>query len=211
MEQDHHNITNGNVDFLKSRTRENLMRAFAGESQARNRYTFAAAQAKKNNLTVISKVFEFTAEQERAHAKVFYDFLSGSAGQNITVDGAYPVDIFPDTLSLLRAAQHNEYQEWEADYAAFARIAHEEGFDLIGHNFEMIAGIEKTHGDRFGLFGDLLEQDKLFSDHREVAWLCLNCGQIVHASMAPHACPVCRHGQDWFIRLELAPYTATNY
>ena len=211
MINDYHNITKGNVDFLKSQTRENLMRAFAGESQARNRYTFAASQAKKNSLTVVSKVFEFTAEQERAHAKVFYDFLTDIAGKTVTVDGSYPVDIYPDTLSLLRAAQHNEYQEWEHDYAAFARIAHEEGFDLIGHNFEMISGIEKTHGDRFGLFADLLEQDKLFADDREVAWLCLNCGQIVHASVAANVCPVCRHGQDWFIRLELAPFTATAY
>lgn len=211
MEKTYHNITNGKVDFSKSLTRENLMRAFAGESQARSRYTFAAAQAKRNNFTVLSKVFEFTAEQERAHAKVFYDFLHDLAGQSVTVDGTYPVDIYPDTLSLLRAARHNEYQEWEHDYAAFGRIAHEEGFDLIGHNFEMIAAIEKTHGDRFGLFADLLEQDRLFSDSGEVAWVCLNCGQIVYASAAPNACPVCRHGQDWFVRPELAPFTAVKY
>lgn len=210
MNQDLHNITKGSVDFLKSQTRENLMRAFAGESQARNRYTFAASQAKKNRFTVVSKVFEFTADQERAHAKVFYDLLADVAGTTVTVDGTYPVDLAPDTLALLRAAQHNEYQEWEHDYAAFARIAREEGFDLIGHNFEMISAIEKTHGDRFGLFADLLEQDRLFADDREVTWLCLNCGQIIRASVAPNVCPVCRHGQDWFIRLELAPFTAFN-
>lgn len=210
MIQDYHNITKGNLDFLKSQTRENLMRAFAGESQARNRYTFAAAHAKKNHLTVISKVFEFTAEQERSHAKVFYDLLGSSAGNSITVDGTYPVDVYPDTLSLLRAARHNEYQEWEHDYADFARTARQEGFDLIGRNFEMIAGIEKTHGDRFALFTELLEQDRLFTAEEDTAWMCLNCGQSIHASMAPDTCPVCRHGQDWFIRLELAPYTAVG-
>lgn len=203
---DYQNITKGNVDFMKSRTRENLMRAFAGESQARNRYTFAASLTKSKGLTVVSKVFELTADQERAHAKVFYDLLGDSAGHNITIEGNYPVDVFPDALGCLRAAQHNEYQEWEADYAGFAQVARQEGFDLIGRNFEMIAGIEKTHGDRFGLFADLLEQDRLFSDEEETAWLCLNCGQIVHARLAPEHCPVCRHDRGWYIRLSMAPY-----
>lgn len=207
MSHDLQNFTRGNVDFLKSQTRENLMRAFAGESQARNRYTFAASQSKKNHFTVVSRVFEFTADQERTHAKIFCDLLANAAGSTVTVDGTYPVDSGPDTLALLRAAQHNEYQEWEHDYAAFGRIAREEGFDLIGHHFEMIAAIEKTHGDRFGLFADLLEQDRLFTDDREVAWMCLNCGQIIRAGTAPNLCPVCRHAQDWFIRLELAPFT----
>lgn len=207
MDKDYRNITKGNVDFLKSQTRENLMRAFAGESQARNRYTFAARRAKAAGLTVISRVFEFTAGQELAHAGVFYGLLEPCAGQTIAVDGTYPVDLSDDVAALLRAARHNEYQEWEHDYADFARIAREEGFDLIGHNFEMIAGIEKTHGDRFGLFARWLEEDRLFADDREVAWLCLNCGQVVHATVAPNICPVCRHGQDYFIRLELAPFT----
>lgn len=207
MDKDYHNITEGKVDFLRSRTRENLMRAFAGESQARNRYTFAASQAKKSNLTVISRVFKFTADQEREHAKIFYGFLEPCAGQTVAVDGTYPVDLSASTLDLLRAARHNEYQEWEHDYAGFAKIAHEEGFDLIGHSFELIAAIEKTHGDRFGLFADLLEADQLFAAHRETAWLCLNCGQVITATRAPEHCPVCRHGQDWFIRLELAPFT----
>lgn len=203
---EYYNITEGKVDFMTSRTRKNLMRAFSGESQARNRYTFAAGLAKKQGLTVVSKVFEFTADQERAHGKVFYELLGDSAGHNITIEGNYPVDIFPDTLGHLRAAQHNEYQEWEDDYAGFARIAREEGFDLIGRNFEMIAGVEKTHGDRFGRFADLLEQERLFADEQETAWMCLNCGEIVHASMAPEHCPICRHDRGWFIRLEMAPY-----
>ena len=102
MSDSFNNPTKGNVDFMKSQTRENLMRAFAGESQARNRYTMAAGIARNGNLTVIARVFEFTADQERAHAKVFYDFLKDCSGQNIRIDGAYPVDIFPDVLQHLR-------------------------------------------------------------------------------------------------------------
>lgn len=144
-------IYQGKVDFQHSKTRENLMRAFAGESQARNRYTMAAGISRKGNLEVVARVFEFTAEQERAHAKVFYDFLQSCSGQNIQIDGTYPVDIFPDALQHLRAAQHNEYQEWEHDYAEFARVAEEEGFQRIGKTFSMISGVEQTHGDRVRL------------------------------------------------------------
>ena len=200
------NITKGNVDFMKSQTRENLMRAFAGESQARNRYTFAAGLARSQGMEVVARVFEFTADQERAHARVFYDLLRDCVGMNIAVDGNYPVDILTDTLGHLRAARHNEYQEWENDYAGFARIADQEGFELIGKRFEMIAGVEKTHGDRFGLFADLLEQDRLFANDGETAWMCLNCGQIIHATMAPRECPICRHGYGYFVRLDMAPW-----
>lgn len=201
----------GKMDFMESRTRENLMRAFAGESQARNRYTFAASAARKEKLEVVARVFEFTADQERAHAKVFYDLLLPSAGANITIDGNYPIDLSDKTVDLLKAARHNEYQEFEHDYAAFAQIAHDEGFDLIGGQFELIAQIEKTHGDRFGLFAGLLEQGALFGrEDQETLWMCLNCGEIIRASLAPQACPVCRHGQDYFIRLDMAPFTGAG-
>ena len=195
--------------FLHSQTRENLMRAFAGESQARNRYTIAASAARKEKLEAVARVFEFTADQERAHAKVFYDLLLPSAGQNIAIDGNYPIDLSDKTLDLLKAARHNEYEEFEHDYAAFAEIAHREGFDLIGGQFELIAQIEKTHGDRFGLLAELLEKGTLFGEdnHQEV-WMCLNCGEIITASLAPQVCPVCRHGQGYYVRLDMAPYTA---
>ena len=206
MGNTYENIHQGNIAFEDSRTRENLMRAFAGESQARNRYTFAASVARREKLEVIARVFEYTASQERAHAKVFYDLLRPSAGQNITIDGNYPIDLSDKTLDLLRAAQHNEFQEWQHDYAAFAEIAHQEGFDLIGGQFELIAEIEKTHGERFGLFAELLEQGKLFASEGESAWVCLNCGEIVRATIAPQVCPVCRHDQGYFVRLEQAPY-----
>ncbi len=209
MPNPYENYHKGNVDFMDSKTRENLMRAFAGESQARNRYTFAASAARKEKLEAVARVFEFTADQERAHAKVFYDLLLPSAGQNIAIDGNYPIDLSDKTLDLLKAARHNEYEEFEHDYAAFAEIAHREGFDLIGGQFELIAQIEKTHGDRFGLLAELLEKGTLFGEdnHQEV-WMCLNCGEIITASLAPQVCPVCRHGQGYYVRLDMAPYTA---
>ena len=176
------------ADFAQSETRLNLMRAFAGESQARNRYTFAAGLARRKNLYVLESVFTFTADQERAHAKVFYNLLEQVSGQNLQVDGTYPVELFPDILDHLRSAQHNEYQEWDHDYAGFSRTAQEEGFPEIAHIFSMIAGIEKTHGDRFGKFAELLEQDKLFVSDVQVKWMCLNCGQIIDATMAPAVC-----------------------
>ena len=194
------------VSFDQSETRLNLMRAFAGESQARNRYTFAAGLAKKKNLQVIQGVFTFTASQEEQHAKVYYNLLEKLSGQNIKVDGTYPVDIFPDLLQHLRAAQHNEYQEWEHDYAHFADVAREEGFSEIAKTFDMIADIEKVHGDRFGRFADLLESEKLFVSDIKVQWMCLNCGQIIDATMAPAVCPVCKHPQGYFIRWEMAPF-----
>lgn len=192
--------------FDTSETRLNLMRAFAGESQARNRYTFAAGLSKKKNLQVIQGVFTFTADQEQTHAKLFYNQLEKCSGQTIRADGTYPVDIFPDLLQHLRAAQHNEYQEWEHDYAGFGKIARSEGFDEIGHLFESVADIEKTHGDRFGKFADLLESGKLFVSEVECRWMCLKCGHTMDATVAPAVCPVCRHPQGYFVRLEMAPF-----
>lgn len=194
------------MNFQESKTKENLMRAFAGESQARNRYLFAAGQAKNNKLHVIQSIFEYTADQERAHAKVFYNHLKPFAGENICVDGCYPVDISDNIVDLMRAAQHNEYQEHEHEYATFAKIAEEEGFPAIAYSFSGIAAIEKTHGDRFGQFADLIEQNKLFNDDQEIEWLCLNCGHIHKGKSAPQACPVCQHPQGFFIRLELSPF-----
>lgn len=194
------------IAFEQSETRLNLLRAFAGESQARNRYTFAAGLAKKKNLQVIEGIFTFTANHERAHAKVFYNLLQSVSGENLRIDGTYPVELYPELLQHLRSAQHNEYQEWDHDYKGFAKAAKEEGFEEISHTFSMISEIEKTHGDRFGRFADLLEQGKLFVSDVEVKWMCLNCGQIIDATMAPAVCPVCKHPQGYFIRWELAPF-----
>lgn len=195
------------MNLSESKTKINLLRAFAGESQARNRYEFAAQQACEENLPVIEFIFKFTAKQEQAHAKVFYDFLKDMAGENIAIDGSYPIDIYDTTLKLLRAAQHNEFEEFEPVYPDFAKIAAQEGFTQISAKFNNIAKIEKAHGERFGMFADLLEQGKLFVSDVEEEWLCLNCGYVHKSSEAPKVCPVCNHKQGYFIRLSLAPYT----
>ena len=194
------------VTFEQSQTRVNLMRAFAGESQARNRYTFAAGLAKRKNLEVLQGVFLFTAGQEEQHAKLFYHQMEKLSGTTVQIDGTYPVDIFPDILEHLRAAQHNAYQEYEHDYAQFAQVAKEEGFAEISHLFSGIAAIEQTHGDRFGRFADLMEAGKLFVNEVECKWMCLNCGHIVTSTMAPAVCPICKHPQGFFVRWEMAPY-----
>ena len=192
--------------FAHSQTRENLMRAFAGESQARNRYTIAAGIAHKSGLAVIQGLFLFTADQEKAHAKQFYRQLADLSGQTVRADGSYPVDLYPDLLSHLRAAQHNEFQEWEHDYAHFAKTASEEGFPLVAKLFDSIAGIERIHGERFGRFADLLEREELFVSSVTCQWMCLNCGYVVESTMAPASCPVCHHPQGYFVRMEMVPF-----
>ena len=194
------------IDFKESKTRENLMRAFAGESQARNRYTFAASAAKKEGFPVIQAVFQFTANQEKEHAELFYKFLQEMTGDTIHIDGGYPVDTYDRTLDLLKAARHNEFEEYENVYKQFGDIALDEGFDRVGQVFHMVADIEKTHGDRFDLFAGLLERGQLFASEVETGWVCLNCGYVYHGTFAPKYCPVCEHEQGWFIRMELTPY-----
>lgn len=183
------------------------MRAFAGESQARNRYTIAAGQAREEKLYVVEAVFRFTAEQEKEHAEVFYKCLNEMAGENIAIDGAYPVDISKDMATLLRMAEHNEYEEHDDVYRNFARKADEEGFSNIADTFRQIAEIEKVHGNRFGQFAKWLEEGKLFVSDAECAWMCLECGNIYRGTQVPPACPVCHNDRGYFIRLELAPYT----
>ena len=196
------------TEFKNSETKINLMRAFAGESQARNRYTLAADEARKQNLYVVESVFRFTADQEKEHAGIFYQLLQEAAGETIRIDGDYPVDISPSITQLLRKAHDNEYEEYEDAYQAFANIASQEGFAKIATTFKMIANIEKTHGDRFAQFADLLEQNKLFIADAECQWMCLNCGHIYNGKEVPAKCPVCDHDRGYFIRLTLAPYSA---
>ncbi len=195
------------MDFRDSETRKNLMRAFAGESQARNRYTFAADAAKKKNLFVIERIFRFTAEQEKEHAEIFYQHLSSLSGETIHIDGGYPVDISDKVEDLLLYAQHNEYEEFTPVYSTFAQVAEQEGFAQVAYSFSQIAKIEKSHGDRFGYYAKLLKEGHLFADEEATEWMCLNCGHIHSGKGAPTACPVCSHAQGYFIRLEESPYT----
>lgn len=194
------------IEFKNSETKDNLMRAFAGESQARNRYTFAASQAQKDGLHVISAIFAFTASQEKEHAEIFYNHLKEMAGETIFIDGGYPIDISEDVSKLLSMAQHNEYEEHEPIYKAFGEKAREEGFDRVAASFLHIAEIEKIHGDRFGRYAQLLKDGKLFVSDVEVEWMCLNCGFVYKGKSAPAVCPVCQHDQGYFIRFEFTPF-----
>ena len=193
------------ISFEKSNTRLNLMKAFAGESQARNRYTFAASQAKKEKLDIIEKVFTFTANQEKEHAKLFYSYLSPLKGTNITIEGGYPVDIYDKTIDLLKCAANNEYEEYSTVYKSFGSEAKAEGFDEISELFYNVAQIEKIHGNRFSKLLDLIEKDKLFKSDSTQAWFCLNCGYVHIGASAPDKCPVCKHPQGYFIRQEWMP------
>lgn len=192
--------------LAKSRTVTNLMKAFAGESQARNRYTFAAEEAKKKGFFAISQVFLFTAEQERAHAQRFYELLKDVAGENIDICGGYPVDLKPTVDELLDVAKHNEYEEADDVYPAFAQIAKEEGILEASSAFLQIAKVEKIHGQRFEAFAKMLKDGCYFQKPEGGEWMCLNCGHIHSGMMVPEVCPVCRHDKGYFIPAEYAPY-----
>jgi rubrerythrin len=182
------------------------MKAFAGESMARNRYTFAAGQAKAQNLHVIEAVFRFTADQEKEHGEIFYNHLKDLAGEKIMVKADYPVATSDTVAQLLRAAQQTEFEEYDELYQFFGDVASKEGFMPVAESFYKIAEIEKTHGERFSKFADLLEQGKLFVSDIECKWICLNCGHIHEGKEAPLKCPVCSHDRGYFIRLELSPF-----
>lgn len=196
------------VIFDQSETKINLMRAFAGESQARNRYTFAAAQALDEGFAVLEKVFDFTGEQEMEHGEIFYEYLQREVPHSaVTIEAAYPVDDNRDVLSLLKASAANEFEEAERIYPGFAAVAEKEGFPNIADHFARIAKIEQTHGERFTMFAQLLETDRLFKSEKETAWLCLKCGNIHYGKEAPMVCPVCGHNRGWYVRRDLAPFT----
>lgn len=195
------------VEFKNSETKDNLMRAFAGESQARNRYTFAAGQANREKQQAIAKLFIYTANQEKEHAEIFYNYLKELGGETIHVDGGYPVDITDNLAELLRMAQHNEYEEHDDVYKNFGDKAKEEGFLNVANAFHMIAKIEKMHGDRFGRFAEWLEENKLHVSDVKTGWICLNCGHVYEGQVMTEQCPVCQHDKGYFIRLELSPFT----
>lgn len=194
-------------DFLNSETRINLMRAFAGESQARNRYTFAQCTAENNNFFVLGQIFRFTANQEKAHAEVFYNLLKQSAGTNAEITAGYPVDVYDEVLKLLETSVHNENGEAETIYPAFAETAKKEGFPEIATKFTLIAGIEKIHRQRFEYFEKLLRQNKLFKSDKTERWACLNCGYVHESSEPPKVCPVCGKNHGYFIREYDVPFT----
>ena len=196
------------MKLQESVTLKNLMRAFAGESQARNRYTFAASLCRQQQLYALEAVFTFTAGQEKEHGEIFYHDMGEASGGTVHIDGGYPVDITNDVCDLLRRAAHNEFEEAETVYPAFAKKAEEEGFREIAHAFREIASIEAAHGRRFETLAKAMEAGRLFASDTPRPWMCLNCGYILEVVQVPRSCPVCQHPQGYFIPLEFAPFSS---
>ena len=166
-----------------TRTEANLMAAFAGESQARNKYTYYASQAKKDGYVQIGNLFIETAENEKEHAKIWFKLLHGG---------------MPDTVTNLKDAAAGENYEWTEMYAEFAKVAREEGFDQIADLFDGVGKIEKEHEERYLALLKNVEEGKVFKKDSQVVWICTNCGHIHIGDSAPELCPVCSHPQAYF-------------
>jgi len=182
-----------------SKTEQNLLKAFAGESQARNRYDYFASVAKKEGLEQIAAMFQETALNEKEHAKRFFKFLEGGM---VEITATYPAGIISTTLDNLKAAADGENEEWSELYPEFARIAEEEGFKEVAMAFKMIAKVEKHHEARYRKLYDNLEAGKVFKKDGKVTWKCRNCGFIHEGTVAPNQCPACQHPQAYFEILE---------
>ena len=178
-----------------TRTEENLLKSFAGESQARSRYTFFASVAKKEGYEQIAGVFMETAEQEKEHAKRFFKFLEGG---EVTITAAYPAGKIGTTQENLLAAAMGEKEEWELLYPEFAKIADEEGFPEIAVAFRMIATVEAEHEKRYLKLLSRLTDGNYFMRDGEIWWQCRNCGYVCKAKEAPKICPACQHPQAFF-------------
>ena len=187
------------MTFEQSQTRENLMRAFAGECMARGRYDYAAQAADKEKLYAVGRLFRFTAAQEREHAELFYTRLAPAPGL-LAIQADYPARPEARVPALLNFAVENETNESAAIYPRFAAVAQAEGFPDVARLFECVAAIEKTHGDRFARFAQWMRDGLLFHDDAGAVWVCLNCGHVASGADAPLQCPVCRHAQGFFVR-----------
>jgi len=178
-----------------TQTEKNLLKSFAGEAQARNRYTYFASAAKKEGLVQIALIFEETANQEKEHGKRFFKFLEGG---NVEITESFPAGFISDTLSNLKAAAAGESYEWSDLYPSFAKTAREEGFPQIAAAFEAISVAEKQHEKRFKDLAENLESGRVFKHNGKVVWRCLNCGYLHEAEEAPQVCPACLHPQSYF-------------
>jgi rubrerythrin len=178
-----------------TRTEQNLLKAFAGESQARNRYTYFASQARKEGLVQIAEIFAETADQEKEHAKRFFSFLEGG---DLEITAAFPAGKVGTSLENLAAAAAGEEHEWQSLYPEFARIAREEGLVAVAAAFEAICVAEKQHGKRYRTLADNLTAGKVFKRNGKVVWRCRNCGYLHEGEDAPKTCPACLHPQAHF-------------
>lgn len=178
-----------------TRTEKNLLTSFAGESQARMRYTYFASTAKKEGYEQIAAIFTETAEQEKEHAKRMFKYLEGGA---VEITACYPAGKIGTTLENLQAAAAGEHEEWAADYPHFADVAEEEGFPAIAAMYRNIAIAEKGHEERYLAFVKNIETASVFAKEGEVVWQCRNCGFIYVGKEAPQVCPACLHPQAYF-------------
>ena len=172
------------MELKGSKTEENLMKAFAGESQARNKYTYFASKAKKDGYEQIAAIFEETAGNEKEHAKIWFKYLNGGE--------------IPTTTENLKAAAEGENYEWTDMYEEFAKTAEEEGFTEIAEKFRQVGEIEKHHEERYRKLLKNIEDEVVFSKDGDKIWICRNCGHIVIGSSAPDVCPVCNHPKSYF-------------
>ena len=178
-----------------SKTEKNLLISFAGESQARNRYTYFAGQARKDGYVQIADIFEETANQEKEHAKRFFKFLEGGA---VEITATFPAGKIGATKENLLHAAEGEHEEWSHDYPAFAQIAKEEGFEAIATVYEKISVAEKQHEKRFRDLLKNIEDGTVFAKPTPIVWRCRNCGFLHEGDKAPETCPACAHPQSYF-------------
>lgn len=178
-----------------SKTEKNLLKSFAGESQARNRYTFFASVARKEGYIQIQRIFEETAANEKEHAEVFFKYLDGG---EVEITAAYPAGKIGTTEENLLAAAEGELLEWGTLYPDFEKVAREEGFDEIAESFEEIAEVEEEHEKRYRKLLENVKNGTVFKRDEEVEWHCLNCGYIHHGKEAPEVCPACNHPQSYY-------------
>jgi len=178
-----------------SKTEKNLLTAFAGESQARNRYTYFAGQAKKEGFEQISAIFAETADQEKEHAKRFFQQLEGG---DVEIDAAFPAGVIGSTAQNLKAAAAGEHHEWTSMYPGFAKVAREEGFEVVAKIFEAVSIAEKQHEKRYNDLLANVENGAVFQKSKPVKWRCRNCGYIYEGPGAPEACPACAHPKAYF-------------
>ena len=178
-----------------SKTEQNLLKAFAGESQARMRYDYFAKQAKKEGLEQIAAIFDETALNEREHAKRFFKFLEGGP---VEITAAYPAGVIGTTLDNLKAAAEGENEEWTALYPEFANIAEAEGYFEVAAAFKLISKVEKAHEERYNTLYSNLNNGKVFEREGKVVWKCRNCGYLHEGTKPPLNCPACLHPQAYF-------------
>jgi len=183
------------MELKGSRTERNLLAAFAGESQARTRYTFFASVAKKEGFEQISAVFQETADNEKEHAQLFFKLLKGGL---VEISAAYPAGVIGSTAENLRAAAEGEKHEWGTLYPSFAKVAEEEGFAEAARTFRMVAKVEAYHERRYRKLLENVEIGKVFKKDKPVMWKCRNCGYVFEDKEVPEKCPVCEHPRSYF-------------